>query len=243
MATHKEKPASSFPLRHALLILMSLVAGCVDAIGYLSLQHVFTANMTGNIVLLGLAVGQAHFASVLRSLLALAGFVAGALLAAAIVHRKPQSGLWPATVTRALWVETGWLVLYAFGLHALHRAHVSHPGLWLMADILLAALAMGMQSTAARRIGVANITTTVVTSTLAILLEDLAVKLRLAKSVPVPPHHTVDAAARFIAILTYGGGAAIAALVPAAGRGALVVCMVFVLAAVCITATRCLHGR
>src|SRR6202035_1697822 len=38
-----------------LLYLFTAVTGLVDAVSYIGLGHVFTANMTGNIVLLGFA--------------------------------------------------------------------------------------------------------------------------------------------------------------------------------------------
>lgn len=53
-------PRSSITERDAMLVLLSLAAGCVDAVSYLGLNHVFTANMTGNTVLLGIALGQAQ---------------------------------------------------------------------------------------------------------------------------------------------------------------------------------------
>ena len=47
----------------------------IDGISYLGLERVFTANMTGNAVLLGLAIGQAQELQVVRSVVALMGFV------------------------------------------------------------------------------------------------------------------------------------------------------------------------
>lgn len=41
-----------------MLLVLTWAAGCVDAISYLGLNRVFTAMMTGNTVLLGLALGQ-----------------------------------------------------------------------------------------------------------------------------------------------------------------------------------------
>jgi uncharacterized membrane protein YoaK (UPF0700 family) len=68
--------------RNGLVLLLACVAGGVDAVSYMSLGHVFTANMTGNTVLLGLALGQAESRAVVRSSLALIGFLAGAFLGA-----------------------------------------------------------------------------------------------------------------------------------------------------------------
>ena len=60
-----------------MVVLLSVTAGCVDAVSYLGLGHIFTANMTGNTVLLGLSLGQAHWQAALRSGVALVGFIVG----------------------------------------------------------------------------------------------------------------------------------------------------------------------
>ena len=43
------------PLARALLVL-TFTTGLVDAVSYLALGRVFTANMTGNVVLLGFGI-------------------------------------------------------------------------------------------------------------------------------------------------------------------------------------------
>ena len=63
-----------------LLLLLTCAAGAVDAISYLGLGHVFTAMMTGNTVLLGLAVGQGHLGAAVRSVVALIGFSLGVIV-------------------------------------------------------------------------------------------------------------------------------------------------------------------
>src|SRR6266851_9068882 len=73
--------------RDGMLLVLTWAAGSVDAISYLGLGHVFTAMMTGNTVLLGLAIGQGEILAVLRSVLALAGFVAGAGIGAMVVEQ------------------------------------------------------------------------------------------------------------------------------------------------------------
>ena len=57
-----------------MLVLLACVAGSVDVMSYYRLGNVFTANMTGNTVLLGLSIGQGNVASSLHRLAALAGF-------------------------------------------------------------------------------------------------------------------------------------------------------------------------
>src|SRR5689334_12659466 len=61
------------------LIALTFSTGIIDAVSFISLGHVFTANMTGNIVLLGFAVGGATGLSAARSGTSLLAFMAGAL--------------------------------------------------------------------------------------------------------------------------------------------------------------------
>src|ERR1700676_1971386 len=63
-----------------LLLVLTMITGLVDAVSYLKLGHVFVANMTGNVVFLGFAVAGAQEFSIPASLLAIVGFLAGALV-------------------------------------------------------------------------------------------------------------------------------------------------------------------
>ena len=67
--------------RDRILLALAFVAGCVDALSYLGLSRVFTANMTGNAVLLGLAIGQTQELQVAHSSAAIVGFVLGVVVA------------------------------------------------------------------------------------------------------------------------------------------------------------------
>ena len=89
-----------------MLLLLTLAAASVDAISYLGLGHVFTAMMTGNTVLLGLALAQGEVLAALRSILALIGFAIGVFAGAIIVERESYPEEWPAAVTAALAFET-----------------------------------------------------------------------------------------------------------------------------------------
>lgn len=81
--------------RDALLLPLTWAAGGTDAISYLALGHVFTAMMTGNTVLLALALGQGEIGAVLRSLLALGGFMLRATVGALILQRDDGRAEWP----------------------------------------------------------------------------------------------------------------------------------------------------
>ncbi len=52
-------PVSLDPVLPPVLLGLTVVTGLVDAVSYLALGHVFTANMTGNIVFLAFAIAGA----------------------------------------------------------------------------------------------------------------------------------------------------------------------------------------
>jgi uncharacterized membrane protein YoaK (UPF0700 family) len=157
--------------RDWLLIGLTLVAGCVDGLSYLGLGRVFTANMTGNSVLLGLAIGQTQSIQVVHSAVALGGFALGVLLGARLVGPGPERIVWSPRVTLALGVELVLLAGFALGWWA---AGADPAGLQLDALIAVSAAAMGVQSAAARRLAVSGVATTYVTGTLTGLMAEVA---------------------------------------------------------------------
>ncbi|MGI8882318.1 MAG: DUF1275 family protein [Jatrophihabitans sp.] len=70
---------------YAVLLVLTAGAASTDSLSYLGLGRVFPANMTGNTVLLAIDTATGGGQSALRSLLALAGFVFGAAVAALVV--------------------------------------------------------------------------------------------------------------------------------------------------------------
>jgi uncharacterized membrane protein YoaK (UPF0700 family) len=71
----------------ALMLVLTVLTGVVDAVSILSLGRVFVANMTGNIVFVGFALAGASGFSLAPSLSALAGFLVGAAAGGAAVER------------------------------------------------------------------------------------------------------------------------------------------------------------
>jgi hypothetical protein len=69
------------------LLGMTAVTGLVDAVCFLSLGRVFTANMTGNIVMLAFATTHVPGLSIARSLTALFSFLVGAIFGGRIMAR------------------------------------------------------------------------------------------------------------------------------------------------------------
>jgi uncharacterized membrane protein YoaK (UPF0700 family) len=159
--------------RDAMLALLAGAAGCIDALSYLRLGNVFTANMTGNAVLLGIAAGQQAAARALHSVAALAGFVLGVLAGAALCgrHKRSEAGRWPPRVTLALAVELVALLALAAGWALAGEDPVGSAEYGLIGA---SALAMGVQSAAVQQLGVSGVATTYVTGTLTGLVADLA---------------------------------------------------------------------
>ncbi|BFT70855.1 YoaK family protein [Paenibacillus sp. P36] len=182
------------------VLVLCLISGIVDVIGYLGLGHVFTANMTGNLVLIGIAIGQAQPLAVLRSILAFIGFVAGIALATVIVKRGREEQIWSRGVTAALGSEALLLLIAAL----LSYAGNSDMNLYIM--ILLLSMGMGMQTTVARHLKVAGISTTVLTNNLANVIEDTIAHFRRVN------RFTADAWLRTWAVAIYCLGAVITAL-------------------------------
>ena len=81
----------------AATVILTFVTGVVDAVGFLALDRVFTGNMTGNIVILGMGVAGADDLPVLGPAVALGTFTAAAF-AAGVVLRSGQKG-WQHRVT------------------------------------------------------------------------------------------------------------------------------------------------
>jgi uncharacterized membrane protein YoaK (UPF0700 family) len=148
------------PLTRALLVL-TFTTGLVDAVSYLGLGHVFTANMTGNVVLLGFGIARSGGLAVVAPLVSLGSMLVGAgaggVLARRVGHRHPTH------VARALAIETS-----VIGAAAIFVAAVSVQPNRLSGDVVIAllAFAMGVRNATVRRIGVPDLSTTVLTLTL-----------------------------------------------------------------------------
>jgi uncharacterized membrane protein YoaK (UPF0700 family) len=155
-------------LHVGLMLTLSFSTGIVDAVGYLGLDRVFTANMTGNVVILAMGLTGAENLPVIGPVVALVGFVVGAMIAGRALRGVPKG--WSRRDTTVLTVVAVLLVV-AVVPTVLLPATPYPPAIGLPVTALLG-IAMGMQGGTARHIAVADVTTIVVTSTLAGLAYD-----------------------------------------------------------------------
>lgn len=153
------------------LILLTVTAGITDAISFLGLGGVFTANMTGNLVLVGMAATsddswqEVLRGDVLRCTASFAGFALGMLAGFRLLRTRPAGS------ARVLAVGLALHVLFLAGWAATDAAPGTAAGAGLIAA---SATAMGVQTAAARGLDRAGITTTFVTGTLTSLISGLA---------------------------------------------------------------------
>ncbi|MFE0628352.1 YoaK family protein [Streptomyces sp. NPDC058864] len=204
-----------------LLLVLTVLSGLVDAVSILSLGHVFVANMTGNLVFVSLGLAGAAEFSVVTSLVALGGFAVGILFCRAALSRL---GPPVALVSAAALCETA-LFASATALHALDG-----PRRVLVA---VCAVAMGIQNAMAGRVGIAGLTTTVMTRTLVGLLGDTGAA---AHDRRVAVRQALSVAALVAGALA--GGLLVLLVTPPAALGAATGCALAVAGAATVAARR-----
>lgn len=149
----------------ALLLVLAAGAGATDALSYLALGHVFTAVMTGNLALLGIAAGTGSGSAAVRSVVSLVAYVVGVAVCTRFLGRTRAGDTdhWPVRVTHALGVQAVLQLLLFVG--------------WLVADgrpsgigagvlVAVSAVAMGFQARAVQALALPAGSTTYLTGTL-----------------------------------------------------------------------------
>jgi uncharacterized membrane protein YoaK (UPF0700 family) len=147
-----------------ILLLTAFAAGSVDVISFATLGGVFASAMTGNFAVLAYYVAESDSQAAMGSIVALSGFVVGCAIGVLQRRSRPQS----QALTLLLGSETALLLFFA--LYAMWTPHVAHaPSDHL--QILLLAVAMGLQAVAGQTI---SLTTIVFTTTLTKLVGTVA---------------------------------------------------------------------
>ncbi|WP_405873362.1 YoaK family protein [Streptomyces sp. NBC_00005] len=150
----------------AVLLGLTVVSGLIDAVSYLGLGHVFTANMTGNVVVLGFAAAGAPGFSVPHTATSLCCFLLGAVAGGRVARWRGEGSrrTWARLTLAAEAVLVGASAVIAFA--------APHATATVYALIALTAFAMGLRNATVRKLGIADLTTTVLTMTLTGLASD-----------------------------------------------------------------------
>jgi uncharacterized membrane protein YoaK (UPF0700 family) len=187
------------------LLVLTFITGLVDAVSYLKLGHVFVANMTGNVIFLGFAVAGVLDFSVAATLCAVGGFLTGGVIGGRLgTHLGGHRGRYLAIATYAKCA----LIAGAFGVAVTTdpaRLAASYP------LIVLLACAMGLQNSVARRLGVPDLTTTVLTMTLTGIAADSTLaggsNPHLLRRIVATVTMLIGAGVGAVIVLDYGVGA------------------------------------
>lgn len=144
-----------------LLTGLTFVTGLVDSFSFLTLNHVFVANMTGNVVFLAFALAGAKGFSVIYSLLALVAFLFGSLIGDRFGSTRGSNRGRLLSSSSAF--QLG-LVLIGAVLAVISPSPI--PSIFGYGLIASLSICMGIQNAVARKISVLDFTTTVLTLTL-----------------------------------------------------------------------------
>jgi uncharacterized membrane protein YoaK (UPF0700 family) len=159
-----------------ILLMLTIVTGLVDAVSILALGRVFVANMTGNVVFAGFAIVGAPGFSLGASLFALGGFLIGAAADGALasrvghdraLHLRAAAGAELALLAIALIIAVAsGDPAVTHGLLGIAPGSAPFGGGITDAVAGILAVAMGVQNSAARKLAVPDLTTSVLTMTL-----------------------------------------------------------------------------
>lgn len=158
-----------------------MVAGIADAVGYVTMNGVFAANMTGNTVLAGIDLAKGSHLGAWNHLTPLVAFFPGAMLARVML--------------RLLKSPTGGLLLEAAILAVVGFLDVGKEN-----AVMIVAFAMGLQASTITSFAGHAVSTVVVTSTLARTADGLVDRLWRGADTPMP-----SAANTWLLTLTWTG--------------------------------------
>lgn len=209
------------------LLVMTAATGAVDAVSYLSLDRVFTGNMTGNVLFLAFGLLGIEDIPVINNLVALLTFMLGAVIGSRIVRRTSEPWHLPkhsvavliGTTAGTAIVAIVWLIIGTLPEHLLI----------VVTGVL--ALLLGAQAAAVKTVGIRDLSTVVVTMTMV----NLSTDSRLAGG------KGTDWLRRALAIFAMGAGAFVGAILCIRGFGSwalLVAAAIMALGAVLLVLAR-----
>jgi uncharacterized membrane protein YoaK (UPF0700 family) len=164
-------PDLGAPGKIAVALALTVVGGFIDAVGYIALFEIFTANMSGNSVHVGMYLGRHDWPNLLRPLCAIAAYLMGMTMTRIAMEVAGRKGI-RRIASFTLGVETVLLICFARATPAMHLGQIvdlHSPAYFTLVALL--AFAMGVQTATLTHIGALTIYTTFVTGTLTKLTE------------------------------------------------------------------------
>jgi uncharacterized membrane protein YoaK (UPF0700 family) len=147
-----------------IAVLLTLVAGYIDVVGYLSVYRVYTEHMTGNTVAMARHVPALQWSGVARHAWPIVTFLAGLVIGSIVFEAQKRKAI-HQRVPATLVLES--VLILIFLLVSLSSAFIPPqptPKYYLM--VVLLAVAMGIQNVTIRKVGGLNVYTTFITGSL-----------------------------------------------------------------------------
>ncbi|RKR76341.1 uncharacterized membrane protein YoaK (UPF0700 family) [Frondihabitans australicus] len=170
---------------HLALVLLALASGATDAFAFLLLGGIFTANMTGNLVLAGLFSRPDWLSTLAGAVTAVVCFAGSSFVGFWVIRPTANADSSLATLRLlGVAVVAAGLQLVIVAEWLVWEGHTTLP--LQCAFIGCSAAALGLQTVLAKKIsGAAGLTTTFVTGTLTSVMEELADRKRGSKAIQV----------------------------------------------------------
>lgn len=209
--------------RDLFMLVLAMAAGGMDALSLLGLGNVFVSALSGNTILLGIAMMKGQLGEAMLCASVFLGFVAGAVLAAHLLRVPPKGSHWNGRVAQIVLMESIILLAFLFVLTWIGDGDAAST---LLPLIVLSSFAMGLQYMSMLRMNVKGVTTIFVTSTVVNLVCRLVVKepSRSDQEGMIRgderPRGWMDGTNRFLAAIwgAYFSGAVVAAALISQGR-------------------------
>jgi uncharacterized membrane protein YoaK (UPF0700 family) len=152
--------------RHAFLLGLTAAAGALDALAFLHLGKVFSSFQSGNVLFVGLGIGNGNGGLVVRAGAVLVAFFLGAAVGARLIGTRlsPRGAVVELRITA---IEAGLLALFA-ALWLAMGSPDDHPAA-RVALLAVGATAMGIQASLSLAHKVPNVMTVALTATVAAL--------------------------------------------------------------------------
>jgi uncharacterized membrane protein YoaK (UPF0700 family) len=184
--------ATGAPRRRATFAtLMTALAGFLDAVGYVQLQHLYVSFMSGNSTQFGMAVARADWTDILLAGVVIGSFIVGACLGTLVCEVSDRFEIFAVLGSEFLI----FLAALALAASAYNRA-----------ALVLVALAMGAQNNLHQIVAGADVGKGFITGTLFALGQSLALWLRRRKPIS-------QAGSNLLSWLAFIGGVAVGTFV------------------------------
>lgn len=181
---------------------LGFVAGFVDAVGFIVLMHMFTANMSGNTIVLGINLAKHNWAMVIHRGFPIPVFFLGGFLGSLAIEISARRGF-RYVFSSLFFTESIFIGLFLlFGsVYFIETPWPLNASWYIYALAALPSLAMGVQTAALHRVGSLSLRTTFITG----MLMNVCKELSFLILKPLPGPERISRSIHLLRMLICGG--------------------------------------